>query len=244
MYVIILAAGKGTRMKSQLPKCACPLNNKPMINYLLETLKKMNMNNIYIVVGYQKEYMIDIIKEEVFFVEQPEQLGTGHAVLCCTNKMRNLVGDTLILSGDMPLVGKEILSKLIAHHQQQKNDLTILTTKVSNPQGYGRVIRSEDYKVIRIVEEKDTTKTEREVKEINTGIYCINNQILFQNINKITNNNIQKEFYLTDLVEILLKKYQVGVLNVDNSYHLIGINDMETLKKVEKSMEEEKCGID
>lgn len=241
MNVIILAAGKGTRMKSDIPKCAYPLKNKPMITYILDTLNELKVNKIFIVVGYQKDVLVRIIngmkQDNIILIEQFPQLGTAHAVKCCDEEMKYLNGDTLILLGDMPLIDKDILKNFITCHRLNHNEFTILTTNISNPTGYGRIIKQTG-KVIKIVEEKDATLLEKEITEINTGIYCINNQLLFQNIYKINNNNAQKEYYLTDLVEIMAPNYKVETYIVNYNYHLRGINDLKTLKEIEKMMEE------
>lgn len=247
MNVIILAAGKGTRMRSDIPKCAYPLKDKPMIVYILDTLNELEINKIFIVVGYQKEILIKIVngmeKENITLIEQFPQLGTAHAIKCCDKFMRYLDGDTLILLGDMPLVDGTILKGFINYHKMNHNDFTILTTNINNPTGYGRIIKRTG-KVIKIAEEKDTTFLEKKITEINTGIYCINNQLLFQNIYKINNNNTQKEYYLTDLVEIMVPNYKVDTYIVNYNYHLMGINDLKTLKKVEQMMEEQSERVD
>lgn len=242
MNAIVLAGGKGSRMNLDIPKCACLLDNKPMINYLIETLKKMNIENIYIVVGYYKEKIIEIVNEKVVFVVQKEQLGTAHAVRCCEEELKKNDGETLILAGDMPLVSKDLLNNFMNYHIEKKNDLTILSTIMENPTGMGRVIRNEKNQVIKIVEEAEADEKIKQITEINTSIYCINNQVLFQNIKRIKNNNQQKEYYLTDIVEILSKNKKIETYVVPYSYKLMGINDIATLKKVEKMMEEENVG--
>lgn len=247
MNAIILAAGKGTRMNSDIPKCAYLLKDKPMITYILDTLNELKVNKIFIVVGYQKEVLVKIVNgmrnDNIIFVEQFPQLGTAHAVKCCDEVMSSLNGDTLVLLGDMPLVDKDILKKFITYHQISHNEFTILTTNISNPTGYGRIIKQRE-RVIKIVEEKDATLLEKKITEINTGIYCINNPLLFQNIYKINNNNAQKEYYLTDLVEIMAPNYKVDTYVINYNYHLMGINDLKTLKEVEKLMEENNGRID
>lgn len=241
MQAIILAGGKGTRMKRNIPKCAVSLKNKPMIWYLFETLKKIKIENIFVVVGYQKDVMIKVIKDECsvdfVYIEQNEQLGTGHAVRCCKEQMCHLTGDTLILLGDMPLIPEKILKDFISYHQTNKNDLTILTTTMNNPIGYGRILKDRN-KIVRIVEETETNYVEKQIKEVNTGIYCIDNAVLFDNIDKIKNDNFKKEYYLTDLIEIMADKYHIEDYLVEEDYHLQGINDLKTLEIMEKKMEE------
>ena len=237
MNAIILAGGKGTRMNSDIPKCAYPLNNKPMINYLIETLKELKVDNVYVVVGHKKEKLKEVIGEDVEFVEQKEQLGTAHAVMCCRSKLQKKLGVTLILAGDMPLISKDIIEKLITYHQDKTSDLTILSTIMEEPFGMGRIVRDKE-QIIKIVEEKEASVEIKQIKEVNTSIYCINNQVLFQNINRIKNNNEKKEYYLTDIVEILSSSKKVYAYLVPYSYHLMGINDIETLKKLEQIQED------
>lgn len=241
MQVIILAGGKGTRMKGNVPKCAVSLKNKPMIGYLFETLKKMKIEDIFVVVGYQKDVMIKVMKDEcrVDFVciEQKDQLGTGHAVMCCKEQMYHLTGDTLILLGDIPLISEKILNDFISYHQTNKNDLTILTTIMNDPTGYGRILK-EGNKIIQIVEETEANYAEKQIKEVNTGIYCIDNTALFDNIDKIKNDNLKQEYYLTDLIEIMADKYHIEDYLVEDNYCIQGINDLDTLEKMEKKMEE------
>ncbi|MBQ8293355.1 MAG: NTP transferase domain-containing protein [Bacilli bacterium] len=232
MNAVILAAGRGVRMKSALPKCAVLLNGKPMLNHIIETLKKIEIENIYVVVGYKKEEIIKIIPKGILCITQKEQLGTGDAVKSCKDVMKDLKGDTLILPGDVPLIGEYMLKDLINKHQKEENDMTILTMITDNPFGYGRIVRDNNFEVSKIVEEKDLDDEDRVILEVNTGIYCVNNQVLFKNIDKLHNFNNKQEYYLTDLVEILAKDYRVKTMSVKYHYQLTGVNDLETLKKL------------
>lgn len=235
--VIILAAGMGKRMSSDLPKCACVINNKPMIQYIVDTCRKIKIKNIVIVVGYKKEIIKNIFKNDhnVLFAFQKELTGTATACLACENILKDARGNTLIIPGDMPLVKDETLISLINFHKKNKNNLTILSANCNNPFGYGRIIRN-NKKVVKVTEEKDATKSEKRINEINTGVYIINNELLFENLKLINNYNAQKEFYLTDIVQIMGKYYIVDAMEIEFDLSLTGINDQETLKYVEKQI--------
>lgn len=235
MIGIILAGGKGSRMKTNIPKCIMPLKGKPMLNYLIETLNKIQIDRIYVVVSYQKEMVKKTIKEEVVFVEQKIPLGTAHAVKSCKEVLKNIDDNVLILASDMPLIKQEVLEEFINYHLNKNNDLTILSTIVDNPYGMGRIIKK-DEKHIKIIEEKDLTDLEKNIKEVNTSIYCIKSHILLENIDKINNQNQSGEYYLTDIVEIVSNKYQVDIYKTNYTFHLQGINDYETLKQIEDKM--------
>jgi len=170
---VILAAGKGTRMKSNLVKVLHPLMGEPMLSFPIEVARKINSQDIILVTGYQAELIRERFKGEgLTFVEQKEQLGTGHAVLCTKDTLKDFKGDILILCGDVPLIKEDTVRALIEVHQEGSSAVTVLTTKLPNPEGYGRIIRGDDGGILRIVEERDATDLEKEVKEVNTGIYC------------------------------------------------------------------------
>lgn len=231
---IILAAGKGTRMNQDAPKCACCVLGKPMIKHLVDTLKEVGIKNIIVVVGYKKEYIIDILKDdEVEFVTQEEQLGTGHACLMAEVKLAGCFGDTLIIPGDMPLVGANNIKKLLEKHQDDNNKMTILSSVFENPFSYGRIIK-ENNNVCAIVEEKEATDSQKLIKEVNSGLYIVDNKLLFESLHMIDNNNSKNEYYLTDIVKVLSNNHRVGTLCVDYDYRLMGINDVPTLNEVER----------
>ena len=206
--VIILAAGKGTRMKSELPKCACPILNKSMIEYLVDDCILANINNIIVVVGFKQEVLRDILKDykNVSFAVQTEQLGTGHACMVTKELLENADGSTVIVPGDMPLVGADNFNKLIKYHNENNLSMTILSSIFEDPTGYGRIVR-ENGKVTAIIEDKEATFEQKQIKEINTGLYVVNNKILFEALEKIDNNNSKNEYYLTDIVKIIGQNY-------------------------------------
>ena len=234
---IILAAGKGTRMKTELPKCAFPLLKKPMVTYIIEALESISIDQIICVVGHKKEVLQDILKDRVKYAIQEEQLGTGHAVKCALDFIDDN-GYTIILPGDTPLIDKEILDQLIEVHKSNKNDFTIGTIVLDNPFGFGRIVRDSSNSVLRIVEEKDASEEERKIKEINTGLFLVDNLLLKKALLEIRNNNAKGEYYLTDIVEILSKEAKIGTFTIKDTYKLNGINDLYTLSLVEKQFRE------
>ena len=233
-HAIILAAGKGTRMHSDLPKCAHLVLGKPMINHVVDACKESGIDDIVVVVGYKREVIMDLLKKEtkVRFAFQDDQLGTGHAVKCTKELLEREEGDTVILPGDMPLIGNVNITKLMEEQKKNHNAMTILTAIFDNPFSYGRIVRINN-NVVGIVEEKEATEQEKLIKEINTGLYVVDNKLLFESLELINNNNAKGEYYLTDIVGILSNNYKVGSLVSNYDYHLMGINDIPTLEKVE-----------
>lgn len=231
-YAIILAAGKGTRMKTELPKCAYPINGTPMVEYIVNSCRKSGINKILVVVGHKKEHIQKIFNGSVEYVLQEQQLGTANAVMCTKSILAEKEGFCLIFPGDMPLINEDIITKLVNYHSDNKNDLTIVTTKIDIPDGYGRIYR-EDGKIKKIVEALDATPEILAINEINSGVYCVDIKLLFSALDKVKNNNRKKEYYLTDIVEILCDDYKVDTFVVADSNYLLGINDVSTAQKVE-----------
>ena len=238
--IIILAAGKGTRMKSELPKCACPILGKPMIKYLVDACIDAKIDNIIVVVGYKKEIIKDVLKDypKISYAYQEEQLGTGHACMVCKSLLENVDGSTIIIPGDMPLVGKDNLINLLKYHEQNNLSMTILSSIFENPFSYGRIVRTNN-SVTGIIEEKEATDEQKLIKEVNTGLYVVDNKTLFESLDLIDNNNSKNEYYLTDIVKIISKDKLVDAVVCDYDYHLSGINDLETLKYVEDKLKSE-----
>jgi bifunctional UDP-N-acetylglucosamine pyrophosphorylase/glucosamine-1-phosphate N-acetyltransferase len=205
---IILAAGKGTRMKSDLVKVLHPLLGMPMLSYPVElSLKEIKAKKIVVVVGHQADRIQEVFKDsKVEFAVQKEQLGTGHAVLQAVPFLKSFNGTVLILCGDVPLVKLETLHSFIDTYRENDSTLSVLTAVVENPFGYGRVIRDSEGWLEKIVEEKDASEDERMIREINTGIFCVRAPFLIEGLREIGKENAQGEYYLTDLVEIAKKK--------------------------------------
>jgi len=237
LATIILAAGKGVRMKSDKPKVVFEFAGKPMINRVVETAQKIESNIIAIVVGYKKEMIIDIIPktEKIKFIEQKEQHGTGHAVMVTENVFKDFDGNIFILCGDVPLLRPETLQKMLEKHKKTNAACTVLTAIMEDALKYGRIIRKKDGNVLKIIEFKDASEKEKLIKEINTGIYCFDAKNLFSALQKVTNDNQQNEYYLTDTLEILNNdnKLVTSVL-LDDMIEASGVNSKEQLKNLEK----------
>lgn len=233
-YAIVLAAGKGTRMRTELPKCAYPILKKPMIEYIVEHIELSNIDEAVCVVGHKKEYIEEILENRVKYAVQEEQLGTGHAVLMAEDLLEGKEGNTIIMLGDMPLVDKDVINNVLEVHQRSRNDLTVLTTFFDNPYGYGRIIRDQNGHVDAIVEQNDCTSEQKMIKEINTGIYVVNNQYLFDALKKIKVNPRKKEYYLTDIISIMKDDYKVGAFELWDSYKVMGVNDLYSISVAEK----------
>lgn len=236
---IVLAAGKGTRMHSILPKCAHQIIDKAMVEYVVDALKALNIDEIITVVGYKREILENILLNKTKFAYQEEQLGTAHAVLMTEKYLLNYDGLTLIAIGDMPLITPSTYAKLIAHHAQTMADLTVLTTLHPNPFGYGRIVRSPNGDIERIVEEKDCTEEQRLIHEINSSVYLVDNQKLFSAIHEIKNNNVQKEYYLTDIISIFKRRgYKISGYQADDFQELNGANDKLQLAQMEACLQQ------
>ncbi len=233
---IILAAGKGTRMKSDKAKVIFELAGKPMIQRVVDTAKAINCERICVVVGHQKETVMGILDEtpDLVFADQSEQLGTGHAIMIAEDDFKDYNGDILILAGDVPLLKAETLIRLKEYHQQTNADCTVLTAVLDDAEKYGRIIRDSSSNVIGIVEYKDATTEQRKIREFNTGIWCFKSNALFDSIHKIDNNNAQKEYYLTDTLEILVKEgKKVEAVILEDISQVSGINSQEHLAELE-----------
>lgn len=238
LATIILAAGKGTRMKSKVVKVLHKLAGKPMLQHLIDTAEKLSSQQTVVVVGYQGETVREAVHgANLSFVFQHEQKGTGHAVLQAKEVMQDYQGATLVLVGDAPLLTVETLEELIRHHFTTNADATILSTELDDPFGYGRIIRDVDGSFMRIVEQSDLTEEEVEIQEINTGIYIFDNQKLFKALDQVEPNNKQAEYYLTDVFSIILKEGgRVEVTGTDDPDETIGINDRVRLAEAEKTI--------
>ena len=234
MSAVILAAGKGTRMKSELPKCAHQIIDKPMVEYVVDSLKELKVQNIIAVVGYGKETIMNLLKDKVQYVIQEEQLGTAHAVKQARPLLEGKEGITIIAIGDMPFIKKETFYSLVLNHMQERADVTVLTVDHPQPYGYGRILRDDNGQVLRIIEERDCTKDQTAITEINSSVYAVNNDILFECLDKVKNKNVQKEYYLTDIVDIARKlNYKVNAYKTTDYRELSGINNKLQLMEME-----------
>lgn len=235
--IIVLAAGKSSRMKMNKSKCAIPLLRKPIILHLINTLNKLNFKNKIVVLGYEKETLRQLLNDFGTYVYQEQQLGTGHAVSLSLPYLDYQEELTFIVCGDMPLLKEETIQLLKEYHLYNKNDLTVVSTIVDDPKRYGRLIKDRASNLVRIVEYKDASEKEKLINEVNTGIYCINTKILKVLISLIDNNNAQKEYYLTDLISLAYQNnYKVGVYQNLDSFQFSGIDDLTSLSLVEEKL--------
>ncbi|MEG0960476.1 MAG: bifunctional UDP-N-acetylglucosamine diphosphorylase/glucosamine-1-phosphate N-acetyltransferase GlmU [Erysipelotrichaceae bacterium] len=226
---IILAAGKGTRMKSAFNKVMHPVSNKPMIAHIVANLKKAGVSKIVVVVGHGADSVKELLQDEVTYALQEPQLGTGHAVQQAS-ALQGLGGDTLVLNGDGPLIQPETI--VATFKAMEGNAMVVLTSILEDGAHYGRIVRNENDDVVKIVEAKDCTEKQLEICEINTGLFCFKNELLFEGLKEIKNDNAQNEYYLTDLVEIFNHHHQkVKAMIVADPNEAMGVNDRVDLAK-------------
>lgn len=237
LAAIVLAAGKGTRMKSERAKVTFPLADKPMIQRVVDTALALNCAKIAVVVGWKKETVISCLEEDdrLIFVEQKEQLGTGHAVQMAQDSLKDFEGDLLILCGDVPLLSAETVRLLHEEHCTSGAAATVLTAVLDDAGKYGRMLRDEHGNISGIVEYKDASEAQRQIQEFNTGIYCFDKARLFEALAQINNDNEQKEYYLTDTLSILYKqKHRVSNVILDDLWQVSGVNSQEQLATLEE----------
>ena len=235
---VILAAGKGTRMKSVAPKVVHEVCGVPIICQLVRQIKRSGCKRIVVVVGYRSDLVIEALKnDKVDIVFQREQLGTSHAVSMAKAKLKDFNGDLLVLPGDVFIENQKMLKSFLLFHRKKDANMSILTAHFDNPFGYGRIIRDKFEQVMAIREELDANAREKRVKEINTGIYLFDKKELFAKISKVKENKKKKEFYLTDIVEIFRneKKNIEAYLSVDAT-SIIGVNDRSQLADIQAIM--------
>jgi len=237
--VVILAAGLGTRMKSNNAKVLHEVCGTPMINYVAETAREIAGNNVVLVVGNQADKVRRTVSKlgTFSFAYQKEQLGTGHAVQCALPHIPDHCREVVILCGDVPLIKADTVSALIKSHAAEKRDISVLAVELADPTGYGRILLDDDGRVQGIVEESDTTGQQKRIRLINTGIFCVKKDFLLQAVSRIKSDNAQGEIYFTDIVQIAYKdKKHIGVTVGGQHLEVTGINTIEELKKVERAM--------
>ncbi len=234
LATIIMAAGKGTRMKSDLPKVLHIVDNKPMLIHVIGLAKNIKSERIVNILGHKKDLVIEAIaSENVEYVIQEPQLGTGHAVQQTYPLLKDFDGDVLVLSGDVPLLRKSTIQKMLKIHREANNGATVLTAIFEDPYGYGRVIRNNTNTLDYIIEEKDCTDELRKIKEINAGIYIFKSKELFPALNKIKNDNKQNEYYLPDALKYIANAQQSIALHITNEpIEISGVNTVEQLREL------------
>lgn len=239
LFAVILAAGKGTRMKSKTHKVLHPVCGKPMVQHVIDQLHAIGTSKTIMVVGYLGETVKAKLSSEVLFAQQEQQLGTAHAVMQAKPLLQDLQGTTIVLNGDHPLFTRETLQKLVETHQESGAAATVLTAHMQDATGYGRVVRYEDGSVERIVEHKDATDDELLIQEINTGTFCFDNQKLFAALEKVNNDNAQGEYYLPDALTILREGGErISAQVIQDVNEAMGVNDRLQLAEAEKLMRE------
>ncbi len=236
LRVVILAAGKGTRMNSDLPKVLHKLQSKPLIDYVIDESELLNPKEIILVVGFKKESVIKHTQSRINlkYTTQIEQLGTGHAVLQTNELLKNRKGHILILYGDVPNIKASTLQPIVSDHISNNRDLTLITAEIDDPTGYGRIIRDKNGNLLKIVEEKDCSDDEKKIKEWNPGIYIFKIPEVFKILNNIKTNNASKEYYLTDAIGLAQQSnMQIKAIKIKNSDEVIGVNTADQLKELE-----------
>ena len=241
---LILAAGKGTRMKSDRAKVLHVLEGKPLLYYSIEAARHAGAQKIVVIIGHQADKVKEAFPDsDLVFVKQMPQLGTGHAVMQAAPVLKDYRGLTVILCGDVPLLKPETIRSLIKNHQDAGASVTVLTTEPPGPHAYGRIVKNNAGDILKIVEHRDATEAQRKILEINTGIYCVDTAFLFAALAQVKNDNEQKEYYLTDIVEIARREGRKAHACLTADYvEVMGINTLEELNKAGEYLRESSSG--
>ncbi|MEW9111009.1 bifunctional UDP-N-acetylglucosamine diphosphorylase/glucosamine-1-phosphate N-acetyltransferase GlmU [Cytobacillus gottheilii] len=236
-YAVILAAGQGTRMKSKLYKVLHPVCGKPMVQHVVDQVAKLDIQDIVTITGHGAEKVKAQLGAKSVYALQEEQLGTAHAVMQAADHLENKEGVTIVVCGDTPLIKAETMEALFAHHEKTNAKATVLTAFADNPAGYGRIVRNSQGHVEKIVEHKDASEEELKLQEINTGTYCFDNAALFTALKKVKNDNVQGEYYLPDVIEILKTEGEIVTAFGTNDFEeTLGVNDRVALAQAELFM--------
>lgn len=237
-YGLILAAGEGKRMKSKLPKVLHKVCGKSMIDYIIDAVNGADAKETVVVVGHKADVVKEHLAERVRTSFQDKQLGTGHAVMCCEEFLKDKEGIVIVLAGDGPLITKETISKVFEYHNENEASVTILTADAANPTGLGRIVRDGDGAIEKIVEHKDATDKEREITEVNSSNYCFEIKDLLSSLKKLNNNNAQGEYYLTDVVEILKNEGKKVLAYKTDFKEFMAVNSRDQLATASATMKE------
>ena len=235
---VILAAGMGTRMKSKMPKVLHKVCGKPLSKWVIDASEAAGADKVCAVVGHKAETVKEVLGDVCEFALQAEQKGTGHAVMQAIDVIKNSKGEVVILNGDTPLITAETINKAIEYHKNNGNQATVITAILDDATGYGRIVRDNDGSVLKIVEQKDASEEEKKINEVNSGMYVFDAQSLVYALDKITPNNAQGEYYLTDTLEILLSAgKKIGGYAISDNDEIRGINDRVQLNEAENIMQ-------
>ena len=239
--VVVLAAGLGKRMCSYRAKALHLLGGNPLIQHVLRTAQTLSPERLVIVVGYQAEEVQQACTgDEVLFALQQEQRGTGDAVRAAEESFAGFTGDVLILCGDVPLLTPATLFRLVHCHQDARAVLSLLTVNVDDPAGYGRISRGENGQIRKIIEDQDASVQEKQIQEINSGIFCVRHNFLFSVLRRLRTNNAQGEYYLTDIVSMAVESgYPVQTILVADPFEVTGVNSRKELARMERTLQEE-----
>lgn len=242
LITVIMAAGKGTRMRSDLAKVLHPLCGRPLIQYVVETAVAIHSSRILVIVGHQADAVREALTPyPVEFVLQQDLLGTGHAVMQAAPALSGFTGDLLVLAGDTPLVRPATLENLVHYHRLEHAAATLLTARMDNPHGLGRIIRGVDGQVTRIVEEKDAAPEEKNIREVNTSVYCFQAPLLLELLGLLKPQNQQKEYYLTDTIALIRERELcIRGVETDRPEETVGINTPEQLAAAETSLQRQR----
>ncbi len=243
--IIVLAAGKGTRMKSDLPKVLHPIQGKSMLAHVLDAARAVVNDRIYVVVGHKAEMVKNDVSGEfnVHFALQEQLIGTGDAVKSALSVVPSHIDTLLVLYGDIPLISENTLVDLVHTHKTGHYEATIITIDLQTPFGYGRIVKDDDGFICRVVEEPDATFQEKEITLVNSGIYCFQKEMLAFSLDRIKCHNTQQEFYLTDVFEVMHSSgARIGDMQIKNTHEVLGVNTIEDLKAAQVLMDSRGAG--
>jgi bifunctional UDP-N-acetylglucosamine pyrophosphorylase/glucosamine-1-phosphate N-acetyltransferase len=240
LRILVLAAGKGTRMKSRKAKVLHSVGGATLVSHVLRAVLPVS-KDVLVVVGHQADD-VKALLSDVVFVEQKEQRGTGHALMCAREALRGFTGELLVLPGDVPLIRTETIQDFVRFHREGKFQASVLTADVANPHGYGRIVRRNDNEIAGIVEHRDASAEVLKIAEINSSIYVFNTPSLFEALSKVRNENAQSEYYLTDVIGILSAEHKkVGVWKAPHSEEILGINTRQEMAFTDRLFRRRKC---